>query len=81
MQVILRNATDDVALIIVNVAPLQQAVWLGAVVVLVGSLGAVLPVARRPQLSGDRPSRRARWESSSDPNVDDDRSVGASDGA
>ena len=81
VQVILRNATDDVALLIVNVAPLQQLVWLGALVMLVGGAGALVPSGPRSarQPCGRRPSRRARWESSNDPNVDDGRSVGASE--
>src|SRR5690606_18897375 len=67
VQVILRNATDDVALLIVNVAPLQQVVWLGALVMLAGGVGALPGLRARPRGPGAQPSgrrpRRARWES------------------
>ena len=72
VQVILRNATDDVALLVVNVSPLQQLVWWGAAVMVAGGVASVAvggqPSSRRP--------RRSRWDSSSDPIVDAGRSGG-----
>ena len=71
VQVILRNARDGSAVLTVRVSPLQQLVWWGTLVMLVGGLAT----ARRPRqpspplsASPDRP-RRDRWLSSSAPNV------------
>jgi cytochrome c-type biogenesis protein CcmF len=65
VQVILRNAADDVALLVVNVAPFQQVVWLGATVMLAGGLWSAVAA----QASSLRP-RRARWLSSNEPSVE-----------
>lgn len=67
IQVILRNADDDLALLIVNVSPLQQLVWWGGLLVVAGGLLAGWQAGG--QSSSGR-SRRARWDSSSEPNVD-----------
>lgn len=67
VQVILRNADDDLALLIVNVSPLQQLVWWGGLLVVAGGLLAGWQAGG--QSSSGR-SRRARWDSSSEPNVD-----------
>ena len=69
VQVILRDAVDDRAVLTVNVAPLQQVVWWGALVMIVGGM---LPLWSGRQRSGSPGrDRRERWLSSSAPRVED----------
>jgi cytochrome c-type biogenesis protein CcmF len=65
VQVVLRNADDGVALLMVNVSPLQQLVWCGAVTMLLGGVGAAARTGQGP--SGPR---RCRFDSSKESSVE-----------
>ena len=68
VQVILRDAIDDRAVLTVNVAPLQQVVWWGALLMILGGMAALRPGPHRSGSPGR--ARRERLLSSSAPSVE-----------